>query len=77
MASAAIFLGILPTTLSIIGPSITQLTQLSARRPVLSFLIALGSIRFYLDRLFRLESPAETLLFVQGERLVPRVQSSR
>ncbi|GKT54047.1 LOW QUALITY PROTEIN: hypothetical protein ColTof4_06203 [Colletotrichum tofieldiae] len=76
-ASAAIFLGILPTTLSMIGPSTIQLTQLSARRPVLSFLIALGSIGLYLDRLFRLESPAETLSVVQGGRFMPSIQSSR
>ncbi|KAF9877514.1 hypothetical protein CkaCkLH20_05214 [Colletotrichum karsti] len=76
-ASAAIFLGILPSMLAMLGPSMTQLALLSTRRPLLSLLIALGSVGFYLDRLFRLETPTEILSMVQGERLIPRLRSSR
>jgi hypothetical protein len=77
MASAAIFLGILPSMLSMLGPSMTQLAILSARRPLLSLLISLGAGGFYLDRLFRLETPAEILYLAQGERLIPHINSSR
>ncbi|KAI9162874.1 hypothetical protein HJFPF1_04469 [Paramyrothecium foliicola] len=76
MASAAIFLGILPPMLSMLGPSITQLSMLSARRPLLSLLVSVGSTGFYLDRLFRPENPAEILSVVPGERHVPRVRSA-
>ncbi|KAL0931202.1 uncharacterized protein CTRU02_213937 [Colletotrichum truncatum] len=77
MASAAIFLGILPSVLSMLGPSMTQLALLSARRPILSLLISVGSPGFYLERLCRLESPTQILSIVQGERFIPRLKSSR
>ncbi|KAI8240679.1 hypothetical protein K4K56_001846 [Colletotrichum sp. SAR 10_98] len=77
IASAAIFLGILPSMLSMMGPSMTQLALLSARRPLLAILIALGSTAFCLDRLFHIETPADILSMVQGERFIPRIRSSR
>lgn len=77
IASAAIFLSLVPTIMSMLGPSLTQLAMLSARRPVLSFLLSVGSSEFYLDRLFRVESPQELLSLVNGERLFPRLKGSK
>ncbi|KLU92590.1 hypothetical protein MAPG_11535 [Magnaporthiopsis poae ATCC 64411] len=73
IASAAIFLGMVPTFLSLIGPSITQLVLLSARRPLLALLLSSGSTTFLLDRLFRAETPRETLTRAGTVRLTPRL----
>ncbi|KAH6695458.1 hypothetical protein F5X68DRAFT_244099 [Plectosphaerella plurivora] len=76
MSSAAIFLGVLPAMLSMLGPSISQLSLLSIRRPFLSVLIAMSAGGFSVDRLFTVDSPAHILAGVQGERLVPRIRST-
>ncbi|RYP46625.1 hypothetical protein DL768_007204 [Monosporascus sp. mg162] len=74
MASAAIFLGMVPTLLSLVAPSIPQLALLSARRPLLALFISSGSTVLFLDRLFRIESPRETLTRTGGERFIPRLK---
>ncbi|KAL8383118.1 hypothetical protein RB595_006736 [Gaeumannomyces hyphopodioides] len=74
IASAAIFLGMVPTFLSLIGPSITQLVLLSARRPLLALLLSSGSATFLLDRLFRVETPREILTRTGTVRLIPRLK---
>ncbi|KAF2689802.1 hypothetical protein K458DRAFT_427891 [Lentithecium fluviatile CBS 122367] len=43
MASAAIFLGLTPSILALIGPSVMDLSLLSARLPILAILLALAS----------------------------------
>ncbi|KAF2241928.1 hypothetical protein BU26DRAFT_584808 [Trematosphaeria pertusa] len=43
MASAAIFLGLAPSILALLGPSVTELSLLSARFPILAILLALAS----------------------------------
>ena len=77
IASAAIFLSLVPTIMSMLGPSLVQLALLSTRRPVLSFLLSVGSSEFYLDGLFRIESTQELLSIAHGERLFPRVKGRR
>lgn len=77
MASAAIFLGILPSMLSMLGPSLTQLTLLTARRPFLSLLIAVGTTGFYLDRLFTVEPPGEHLAPKEDERFMPKIRGDK
>lgn len=74
IASAAIFLGMVPTFLSLIGPSITQLVLLSARRPLLALLLSSGSTTLLLDRLFRAETPREILTRAGTVRLIPRLK---
>lgn len=74
IASAAIFLSLVPTIMSMLGPSLVQLALLSTRRPFLSFLLSVGSSEFYLDGLFRIESTQELLSIAHGERLFPRVK---
>jgi hypothetical protein len=74
IASAAIFLSLVPTIMSMLGPSLVQLAILSTRRPVLSFLLSVGSSEFYLDGLFRIESTQELLSIAKGERLFPRIR---
>lgn len=75
IASAAVFLGILPSMLSWFGPSLTHLTLLSARRPFLALCVACGNPGFHLDRLFTVESPSDAFSQYGGSRFIPRVRS--
>jgi hypothetical protein len=75
IASAAVFLGVLPSLLSLFGPSLAHLTLLSARRPFLAFCIACGNPGFYAGRLFTVETPAEAFEEYGGSRFIPRVKS--
>ncbi|EOO00241.1 hypothetical protein UCRPA7_4336 [Phaeoacremonium minimum UCRPA7] len=77
IASAAIFLSLVPTIMSMLGPSLVQLAILSTRRPLLSFLLSVGSSEFYLDGLFRIESTEELLSIAKGERLFPRIRGPK
>ncbi|KAL6401208.1 hypothetical protein AUP68_16937 [Ilyonectria robusta] len=77
IASAAIFLSLVPTVMSMLGPSLVHLAILSTRRPILSFLLSVGSSEFYLDGLFRIESTEELLSTTKGERLFPRIRGPR
>jgi hypothetical protein len=77
IATAAVFLGILPSLLSMSGPCLTHLTLLSARRPILALCIAAANPGYYVDRLFTIESPAETFEQYGNSRFVPRLMSPR
>lgn len=77
MASAAIFLGVLPAMLAMLGPTLGQLSLLSVRRPFLALLVAMGTSGFAAGGIFTVESPAQILDGVQGERLVPRIRGTR
>lgn len=77
IGSAAIFLSLVPTIMSMLGPSLVQLALLSTRRPLLSFLLSVGSSEFYLSGLFRIESSQELLSLSHGERLFPRIKGHK
>lgn len=55
IASAQVLLGLMPTMLASLGPSVqdTAILTVVAKRPVLSFLLALGSPAKFVDRGFR------------------------
>lgn len=59
-----------------LGPSMTQLSVLSVRRPLLSLVLAIGTTGFYMDRLFSVESVADMLASVHGERFLPRLRGT-
>lgn len=59
--SATVVLGLLPTFLSTIGPSIAEISLLSAHRPLLSLLISLGAPAIYPTRLFEYINPVQAL----------------
>ena len=61
MASAAIFLGLLPTTLSLVGPSTVETGLLALRRPLLSLLLASGAPAVSPIRTFEYRLPAELI----------------
>lgn len=61
MQSATIILGLMPTILSYIGPTIGEIALLSSRRPVLAVLVMLGAPAVFATRPFDYNSPAESL----------------
>ncbi len=59
--SAAVILGIMPTLLSSIGPSIAETSLLSAHRPFLSLLISMGAPAIWPTRIFKYKDPIQAL----------------
>lgn len=61
LATAGVLLGLLPTTLSLVGSSNIETGVLALRRPFLAFLLALGSPAVSPIRTFDYRSPRELL----------------
>ena len=61
MQSATIILGLMPTILSYIGPTVTEMALISSRRPLLAVMTMLGSPAIFATRPFDLNSPRESL----------------
>jgi hypothetical protein len=59
--SATVVLGLMPTLLSTIAPSIAEMALLSVYRPGLSFLIALGAPSIWPTRLLEYNDPTRVL----------------
>lgn len=67
MASASVLLGLLPAILAALGSSTTELSRLSARRPLLAILMVLGSPAANPIRTFDYHDPEKDLKFEEGE----------
>lgn len=61
LTASGVVLGLLPTLLAVLSPSIAELALLSVHRPILSTLISIGSPGVLQTRVFEYEDPAETL----------------
>jgi hypothetical protein len=61
MTVTGILLGLLPTVLSLLGSNATETSLLSTRRPVLSFLLCLGSPALTPNRLYDYDDPIKML----------------
>lgn len=59
--AAGVVLGLLPTLLAVLSPSIAELALLSIHRPILSTLISIGSPGVLQTRVFEYEDPAVSL----------------
>ena len=59
--SAAVILGILPGLLGSLGARLSEISYLSVHRPILSFLLALGSPAVWPTRMFEYDDPVETV----------------
>lgn len=57
IASAAILLGLTPTILSVLGPSVAEIALLSMHRPFLSLLLSLGAPAVYPGRFLIWDDP--------------------
>lgn len=61
MQSATIVLGLMPTILTYVGPTIGEISLVSSRRPVLAVLFALGAPAVFATRPFEFNNPRESL----------------
>ena len=61
MQSATIILGLMPTILSYVGPTVGEIALISSRRPVLAVLAMLGAPAVFATRPFDFNSPGESL----------------
>ena len=59
--AAAVIMGLTPTILASMGPSVAETSLLSAHRPLLSFLISLGAPAVYPTRVFEFTDPYSVL----------------
>ena len=76
MAAASVALGLLPTLLAAIGPSISETSLLSSQRPLLAFLVGLGAPATQPSRLFEYEDPIDLLSTGSGRLVIPELTSS-
>lgn len=63
-----VVLDLLPIFLASIGPSVAEISLLSAHRPLLSFLLSIGAPAVYPTRIFEYNNPT-LVLKVEGESL--------
>ena len=61
MQSATIILGLMPTILSYVGPTVGEMALISSRRPVLAALLGLGAPAIFATRPFDFNNPRESL----------------
>jgi hypothetical protein len=61
MASAAVLLGLTPIMLSMIGPNLAEISMLSSRRPMLSFLLAMNTPALNIGSFFEFRYPVQAL----------------
>ena len=73
MAAATVALGLLPTLLAAIGPSISETSLLSSQRPILAFFVSLGAPATQPSRLFEYEDPIDLLSVRGGKLVIPRL----
>lgn len=76
MAAASVLLGLTPTLLAGLGPSGGEISLLSLHRPLLAFLVSLGSSAIYPSRLFSYENPFNLIKPSSGALIVPRIRNS-
>jgi hypothetical protein len=74
MASAGVVLGLMPSLLSSLGPTLSESSMLMLERPFLSSLIAIGAPAFYPFRPFDHQDPLEA--FQKPFRTLPSLPSS-
>jgi hypothetical protein len=60
--SATVILGLMPTLLSTIGPSVAEISLVSAHRPILAFLISMGAPAIWPTRIFEYNNPTDLLI---------------
>ncbi|KAF2238639.1 hypothetical protein EV356DRAFT_505981 [Viridothelium virens] len=75
MSSAAVVLGLTPTILSFLGSTTTETALLAIRRPLLSFLLAIGSPSVSVSRAFEYQELIEILRIREGRVPLPRFSS--
>ncbi|KAL2060988.1 hypothetical protein VTL71DRAFT_9040 [Oculimacula yallundae] len=62
LSSAAVMLGLIPVILALVGPSIAECALLAARKPLLAFLLSLGSPSKNPTRVIEYRGPVEEII---------------
>lgn len=75
--STVVVLGLMPTLLATIGPSVAEISLLSAHRPFLSFLISLGAPAIWPTRVFEYIHPTELLRGRRGALCISKIRPWR
>jgi hypothetical protein len=70
-AGTSILLGLAPTTLSVLGPSVAEIALLSFHRPFLSLLLSLGAPAIYPGRFLLWEDPLRANEPTLGSFIIP------
>jgi hypothetical protein len=73
MATTGVILGILPTLLAVLSPSISELALLSVQRPLLAAFTSLGAPGVLQTRVFEYEDPSELVDATAGARVRSRL----
>ena len=74
LQSSVVILGVLPTLLAVLSPSISEVALLSSHRPFLSVLLSLGSPGVLQTRIFEYLDPAELLGPVDADVKSSKIQ---
>lgn len=72
-ASASILLGLMPTILSMVGPSVAEITLLALHRPLLSLLLSLGAPALFPMRFLTWVDPLHVKEPKAGAWIIPRL----
>lgn len=72
--SANIILGLMPTLLASSGPSLAEISLLSAHRPLLSFLISMGALAIWPTRILEYVHPTETVRQRRGSLRINKIR---
>ena len=71
--SVGLILGLTPTILAGLGPTVSEISLLSLRRPILAFFLSLGSPEIFLTRLTIYENPFDLRRNTAGALIVPEL----
>ena len=70
MQSATVLLGLMPTAMAYVSPTVSELALVSSRRPVLASLMALGAPALFVPRLLVFNGIGESLSKDKWSRVV-------
>lgn len=74
MAATTVLLGLTPTILAALGPTIAEVALLSLRRPFLAGMISLGAPAIYPSRIAVYNDPFKAYESLPGELVVPEIR---
>jgi hypothetical protein len=76
MNTASVIMELTPTILASLQPTVADISVLSLHRPILVFLLSLGSPELYLSHLIIYEHPQSVTVNRVGAIIVPKVSTS-
>ena len=75
--SAMVMLGLMPTLLATLGPTVGEISLLSAHRPLLSFLLSMGAPAIFPVRVFEYDDPSKALKKDANKLVIHRLSTRR